>query len=174
MLVAGACAAVFPLGHPLSIAFLVAIGAAVAKTAHYYFFYFTRRLLSHKTQVRLEGYGRKFEKYGPIVVLAAAATPIPDEPVVAPLGLMRYNVAKFFIIFFAGKMLITSIGAFLGKYVALTLEAIAGNAAALALSLASTIVITVILIKVDLGGFFEQVKKFLFPTRSYPREKTLE
>ena len=40
----------------------------------------------------------------------------PDEPMVIPLGLMKYSISKFFTAFLLGKLSITIIGAFLGVW----------------------------------------------------------
>jgi uncharacterized membrane protein YdjX (TVP38/TMEM64 family) len=47
----------------------------------------------------------------------AAASPFPDDPVVVYTALTRYNIFKFMLAYFAGKVIVTLAGALIG-YVA--------------------------------------------------------
>jgi uncharacterized membrane protein YdjX (TVP38/TMEM64 family) len=87
----------------------------------------------------------------------AAATPIPDEPVVIPLGLMKYSPVKFFTAFFLGKLSITVAGAFLGAWTKNTFSEWLSPEVMIVLSIVLTIVITVILLKVDVGKIAERI-----------------
>ncbi len=91
-----------------------------------------------------------------LLLFVAAATPIPDEPVVIPLGLMKYNLAKFFTAFFLGKLSITIIGAFLGNWSEDVFSSILSQEAMIVLSIVLTIIVTVILLKVDVGKLAEK------------------
>jgi uncharacterized membrane protein YdjX (TVP38/TMEM64 family) len=85
-----------------------------------------------------------------------AATPVPDEPVVIPLGLMKYSPVKFFVAYFLGKLSITVVGAFLGSWAGNFVENWLGLTSestfvlSIVVSVILTVVITVILLKVDL------------------------
>jgi len=97
----------------VAIGFLVAIGASVAKSVHYMVTFFVSQHLSEKRRMRLDAEAQKVKRWAFLLLFLAAATPIPDEPVVIPLGLMKYSLAKFFTAFFLGKLSITVAGAFL-------------------------------------------------------------
>jgi uncharacterized membrane protein YdjX (TVP38/TMEM64 family) len=58
----------------------------------------------------------KIKRRAFLLIFVVAATPIPDEPVVIPLGLMKYNPAKFFVFFFLGKLSIIIVGAYLRNW----------------------------------------------------------
>ena len=96
--------------------FLVAFGASLAKGAHYMVTFFVSKHLSEKRRQRLDAEGLKVKKWAFLLLFVAAATPIPDEPIVIPLGLMKYSPAKFFTAFFLGKLSITIAGAALGTW----------------------------------------------------------
>ena len=47
--------------------------------------------------------------------VSCCSNPLPDEPVVIPLGLMKYSPTKFFSAYFLGKLTIAITGAFIGQ-----------------------------------------------------------
>jgi uncharacterized membrane protein YdjX (TVP38/TMEM64 family) len=99
----------------------------------------------------------KLRRWSFLLLYAAAATPIPDEPVVIPLGLMKYSPIKFFTAFFLGKLTITIAGAFLGAWTKMAFAEWLSPEVMVILSIALTISITVILLKVDLGKIVERI-----------------
>jgi membrane protein DedA with SNARE-associated domain len=139
------------------IGFLVAIGASAAKSVHYMVTFFVSQHLSEKRQKKLDADAQKIKKWAFLLLFAAAATPIPDEPVVIPLGLMKYNPLKFFSAFFLGKLSITVIGAFLGAFAGETFSEFLSPELTIVISIILTIVITIVLLKVDLGKLAERV-----------------
>jgi len=93
---------------PLPTALLGAAGAATGKLALFHVFRGGRRLLDDGTLSRLEPLERLIKRYGWVVVLLTAATPIPDDVVYLLLALGGYSGLLFFPLVFAGKLLITS------------------------------------------------------------------
>ena len=145
----------------IAIGFLVAIGASVAKSVHYMVTFFISRHLSENRRKRLDAEAQKVKRWAFLLLFAAAATPIPDEPVVIPLGLMKYNPAKFFTAFFLGKLSITVAGAFLGAWTGEQFSEFLSPEATILISIVLTIVITVILLKVDVGKIAERILRKL-------------
>jgi membrane protein YqaA with SNARE-associated domain len=143
----------------VAIGFSVALGAALAKSVHYLITFFISGRLNERQRRRLDSEAMKVKKWGFLLLFAAAATPIPDEPVVIPLGLMKYNPAKFFIVFFLGKLSITVVGAFLGAWTKSTFSEWLSPEATIALSIILTVIITVIMLKVDVGKLAERFLK---------------
>ncbi len=139
------------------IGFLVAVGSSLAKSTHYMVTFFISSHLSEKRREKLDADAAKVKRWAFLLLYAAAATPIPDEPVVIPLGLMKYNPVKFFTAFFLGKLSITIIGAFLGSWTGKALSEWLSVDAMVVLSIALTVVITVILLKVDVGKLVEKI-----------------
>jgi membrane protein YqaA with SNARE-associated domain len=134
-----------------AIGFLVAVGATLAKTIHYLITFFVSKHLREKQRQRLEAEALKVKRWAFLLLFVAAATPIPDEPVVIPLGLLKYNPFRFFSAFFFGKLSITVVGAFLGSWTKTTFSGWLSPEAMIALSITLTIVVTVVLLKVDVG-----------------------
>jgi membrane protein DedA with SNARE-associated domain len=141
----------------VAIGFVVALGAALAKGIHYMITFFVSNHLSEKRRQRLDADAVKAKRWAFLLIFAAAATPIPDEPVIIPLGLMKYSPSKFFTAFFLGKLSITIAGAFLGAWTKSTFSEWLSPEAMIVLSIVLTIVITVILLKVDLGKLTEKI-----------------
>ena len=152
------------------IGFLVATGAAFAKSVHYLITFFVSKHLSQKRQERLQAEAEKIRKWAFLLLYAAAATPIPDEPVVIPLGLLKYSPAKFFTAFFLGKLTISIPGALLGSWTKNTFSEWLSPEAMIVLSIVLTIVITIILLKVDVGKIAEKIFKKI---RKLPRKETI-
>jgi uncharacterized membrane protein YdjX (TVP38/TMEM64 family) len=147
------------VGSLAAVGLVVASGAALAKGIHYMITFFVSGHLSEKRQQRLNADGVKVKKWAFLLLFVAAATPIPDEPVVIPLGLMKYSPAKFFTAFFLGKIVITIPGAFLGAWTKHTFSEWLSPELMIVLSVALTIVITVVLLKVDFGKLAEKYLK---------------
>jgi uncharacterized membrane protein YdjX (TVP38/TMEM64 family) len=144
---------------PFTLGFLVALGSAGAKSIHYIVTFIVGKHLSLKRRQRLDADAQKIKRWAFILLYAAAATPIPDEPVVIPLGLMKYSPIKFFTAFFLGKLSITIIGAYLGAWSETAFAPWLSQEAMIAISIALTIAVTIILLKVDVGKLMEKIFK---------------
>jgi membrane protein DedA with SNARE-associated domain len=174
-----ATTAAIGLGNPdpatlVIVGVLIALAAALAKGIHYMVTFFVSGHLSQKRQERLHTDARKIRRWAFPLLFLAAATPIPDEPIVIPLGLMKYSPAKFFGAYFLGKLSITIAGVFLGGW--------AGNIAenwfgltpdvtfilSIVVSVVLTIIITVILLRVDIDKLAE---KYLHRKHTDAQEK---
>jgi membrane protein DedA with SNARE-associated domain len=142
-------AAILGTVDPLSIGLLVGLGSATAKFIHYIITFFVSKHLGEQRKKRLDAVAPRLRRWGAIALFIAAATPIPDEPVVIPLGLLRYNPAKFFFVYLAGKLSITIVGAYLGRLGEHLLASIISQEAFIILSISLTVVITIVLLKVD-------------------------
>ena len=143
----------------LMIGFLVALAAALAKGIHYMVTFFVSKHLSEKRRQRLDADKAKVRRWAFLLLFIAAASPIPDEPIVIPLGLMKYSPAKFFTAYFLGKISITIAGAFLGNLTGNFFSAWLSPELMVVISIALTVVVTIILLKVDLGKLTEKILK---------------
>ncbi len=138
---------------------LIALAAAFAKGIHYMITFFVSGHLSQKKQEKLNSDALKVKRWAFGLLYIAAATPIPDEPVVIPLGLMKYSPVKFFIAYFLGKLTITVAGAFLGSFAGDIFSAWLSTTTMVVISIVLTVVITIVLLKVDLGKLAERFLK---------------
>jgi len=142
------------------LASLIALAAALAKGIHYMLTFFVSGHLSEKNRKKLDTEASKVKRWAFLLLYLAAATPIPDEPIVIPLGLLKYSPAKFFTSYFLGKITITMAGVFLGSWVETNFSSLFNPLEMVAISIAMTIIITVIMFKVDVGKIAEKILKF--------------
>ena len=157
LIIAGAVAFLFPAMNPVLVGVTVAIAASLSKTAHYYVASYIGTRTGSKAQ-KLGSYGKSLGRWGALAAFVAAASPIPDDPVVIPLGMTRYSPAKFFTAYLIGKALISIGGAYLGRQSVLALEAaFPSNWYILATAVAS-ILIASILLKADLQVLTSKLK----------------
>jgi uncharacterized membrane protein YdjX (TVP38/TMEM64 family) len=162
LFIASNSALILGVGDPVTLVtlgFLVALGATLAKSIHYLVTFFVSKHLREKQRQRLEAESLKVKRWAFLLLFVAAATPIPDEPVIIPLGLLKYSPVKFLSAFFLGKLSITVVGTFLGSWTKSTFSEWFSPEAMIALSIVLTILVTVILLKADVGKLAERFLK---------------
>jgi len=91
---------------PHLVSLFSAVGAVIAKLIIFYVSYYGRNILSTKTKKRMLPLQKLLSKYGWPAAFAAALTPIPDDVVYIPLGLAKYNPAKFAVATLSGKFIL--------------------------------------------------------------------
>ena len=93
--------------NPLLLAIFAGFGAAVGELVGYGLGYAGRRVVSKKYDRRLNAMTRILDRFGMPAVFIFALTPLPDDLLFIPLGLMRYPLWKAFIPCVAGKFLMS-------------------------------------------------------------------
>ena len=149
--------AYFTAMSPFAVALLVAAGATAAKLVH---FRVASAVGSRVDDSKLGKYGRLLRDWGALGVFVAAATPIPDDPIVIPLGLMRYSTVKFAAAYFLGKVIITLIGAYTAKSATLALESLLGGSTMIVGSIILSILAVTIVLKTDPSNLQAYISKF--------------
>lgn len=151
------------IGTLVVIGVLIALAAALAKGIHYMVTFFVSGHLSEKRRQRLDADAAKVKRWAFPLLFLAAATPIPDEPIVIPLGLMKYSPPKFFLAYFLGKITITIAGAFLGNiagdFLSNWFSPQASFIISIVVSIILTVVITIIILKFDFGKLSQKYLK---------------
>ena len=99
------------LGDAILIGIVVAIAATLAKLIHFYVVRGSRAVLSEERLKSLDSEKRRVEKWGAIALFIAAASPVPDDPLIVYVGLTKYNTTKFVLSYFTGKVTVTIAGA---------------------------------------------------------------
>ena len=142
---------------PLTIGFLVALGAASAKLIHYLITFFVSGFIGEQRRKRLNAAGLKLKHWAFLALFIVAATPLPDEPVIIPLGLMKYSPIKFYLSYFLGKLSITIVGAYLGRFSQQFLAPWLSPEILVVASIILTILVTVVLLKVDVAKIAKKI-----------------
>jgi len=119
---------IFTLGglstfDPLWIAVAAGTGAAIGEFSGYLIGFGGRRIISEKQKTKMDFLTKLFRKFGPIVIFIFALTPLPDDLLFIPLGVMRYSLIRAFIPALLGKFFSNLIIAYSGR---LSLQIIKG------------------------------------------------
>jgi len=138
------------------LALAAGIGAATGELVGYGLGYLGRRYVNRK-------YGRRFDAmvkllnhryYGSIAVFLFALTPLPDDLLFIPLGLLRYNLWKVFIPCVLGKFFMSFIIVYVGQ--AMGQSVIEGSPIFAIIMIVLLVLILIAMFKIDLGKLVER------------------
>ena len=109
---------IMPVGIPeaILIGIIVATTATLAKLIHFYFVRGSRVILSEQRLKSLDSEKQRVEKWGALALFIAAASPVPDDPLIVYVGLTKYSPFKFLISYFSGKVAVTVAGAIIALF----------------------------------------------------------
>lgn len=92
---------------PNLIALSSALGVTLGRSVIFFASYRGRALIDNSTLKRMAPLQRLLAKYGSLVSFVAAVTPIPpDDIVIILLGIAKFNLLKFILATFGGKLII--------------------------------------------------------------------
>lgn len=114
MVLAGAAMLLLPGYNPIIVGIIVAVAATTAKLIHFFVVRGSRVVLSEERLQSLDAEKQRVEKWGALALFIAAASPVPDDPLIVYVGLTKYNTVKFTISYFIGKVAVTIAGALIG------------------------------------------------------------
>ena len=166
----GSVSVVFPVPYTLAIFFLgkfldpvlIAVsgglGSALGEFSGYILGYYGRTAVSEERQKKMDYMLKVFDRYGPVAIFLFALTPLPDDLLFIPLGVMRYSFLKAFIPALFGKILMTFILAYSGQQSIELIETLfAGSGLwGTVITSALLIIIIVAMIKIDWEKIFEE------------------
>ncbi len=138
MVLAGAAMLLLPSFDPFIVGIIVAISATTAKLIHYFVVRGSRTVLSDERLASLDSEKQRVEKWGAIALFIAAASPVPDDPLIVYVGFAKYNSVKFVVSYFIGKVVVTIIGALIGYSVGSYFESMPIVLASIALTVLIT------------------------------------
>lgn len=100
---------------PILLAVVAGTGAALGEFTGYILGFYGRKILSEERRRKMESLVRLFGRYGPLAIFLFALTPLPDDLLFIPLGIMRYRFFKALIPAMLGKILMIYILAYFGR-----------------------------------------------------------
>jgi membrane protein DedA with SNARE-associated domain len=103
------------------------LGSATGEFAGYLLGYYGRRIISTERQRKMDYLLKLFGKWSPVAIFVFALTPLPDDLLFIPLGILRYSPFRAFIPALMGKLLMCYLLASLGKVYGNILSALFGN-----------------------------------------------
>jgi membrane protein YqaA with SNARE-associated domain len=112
---------IFTLGaqqsfDPLWIAVAAGTGSTIGEFSGYLIGFGGRRVIGEKYKKKMDFLTKLFKKFGPIVIFVFSLTPLPDDLLFIPLGIMRYSLLQAFIPALLGKFVSNLIIAYSGRF----------------------------------------------------------
>jgi membrane protein YqaA with SNARE-associated domain len=112
---------IFTLGglpgfEPLWIALAAGAGASLGEFSGYIIGVGGRKVISGKYKKKMDFLMKLFKKFGPLAIFIFALTPLPDDLLFIPLGVMRYSLIRALIPAFIGKFFSNLIIAYSGRW----------------------------------------------------------
>ena len=112
---------IFTLGglqtfDPLWIAVAAGLGSTIGEFSGYLIGFGGRRVIGEKYKKKMDFLTKLFKKFGPVVIFIFALTPLPDDLLFIPLGIMRYSLLQAFIPALIGKFVSNLIIAYSGRF----------------------------------------------------------
>ncbi len=157
---------IFALGgmfEPVWIAVAAGIGSAVGEFSGYLLGFGGRRVIGEKYKKKMEFLMKLFDRFGPIVIFVFALTPLPDDLLFIPLGVIRYSLVRALIPALVGKICMNFIVAYSGRFSVEIIRDIFGvesdwisGLIGMVLALVLLIIVFVVMFKVDWEKRFEK------------------
>jgi membrane protein YqaA with SNARE-associated domain len=143
---------------PVFVAISGGLGSALGEFSGYAVGYYGRNVISKERQRKMDYMMKVFAKYGPAAIFLFALTPLPDDLLFIPLGIMRYPFWKAFIPALLGKTLMTFILAYSGQQSIQIIQTLFGEGGLLGIVITTALLILIIfaIIKIDWEKLFEK------------------
>jgi membrane protein YqaA with SNARE-associated domain len=137
---------------PLLLMIAGGFGSALGEFSGYALGYFGRRIISKERQEKMTYLVRLFDRYGPLAIFAFALTPLPDDLLFIPLGILRYKFYKAFVPALIGKTLMMFILVYFGDIfgdILLSGFGEGGNVIGIAITTILLIIVIIALYRID-------------------------
>jgi len=143
---------------PLLVAVSGGLGSAVGEFSGYVLGYYGRAILSEDRRRKMDYMMKVFHRYGFAAIFIFALTPLPDDLLFIPLGIMRYRFLKAFVPALLGKMLMCFILAYSGQLSIGIIRVMFGEGGWLGVMITSAFLVAVIvaILKIDWEKVFEK------------------
>jgi len=145
--------------NPFLLAIAGGLGSALGEFSGYALGYYGARFISKERRRKMDFFVKIFDRYGPVAVFLFALTPLPDDLLFIPLGILRYKFWKTFIPCLIGKFLMCFLLAYFGRLFENLARLIFGEEGSwigITITIAALLVIVYILLKVDWEKIFEK------------------
>lgn len=137
---------------PLPLGIVVGIGATIGKCVSYMIGRGGAAFLSDRKRQELRCFSKALGKYGDLAIFLFSAFPLPDDVIIIPFGLAKYNFKRFFIMLLLGKLFLGLLVAYAGHYSFEVMMAFLGEGNVLMGVLGSVVllvILTAIILKID-------------------------
>lgn len=144
--------------EPVLIALAAAIGGAFGEFSGYLLGFGGRNAITGRYKKNVDFLVKVFNRFGAVAIFVFALTPLPDDLIFIPLGVIHYNPIKAFPPALIGKFLMSLIVAYGGRFSVGIIRDTFGVGSDLVSLLISTIigvVVAIAMFKVDWARYFE-------------------
>jgi membrane protein DedA with SNARE-associated domain len=144
--------------NPLFLTISGGFGSTIGEFTGYVLGYYGRRIMSSERQRKMDYLLKLFGKWSPAAIFIFALTPLPDDLLFIPLGILRYNPLKAFVPALAGKLLMCYILASFGKVYGDALSVLFGSESWIGAIVTTVLLVLVIyaLYRVDWEKVFDR------------------
>jgi len=150
-------AANFPEIDPTLLGFVSGLGGGVGKLVTYMMGRGAASIVDISEE-RMRALRKLLGSYGALAAFILAATPSPDDIVMIPLGMIKYDIFKYFIAVTCGKIVISLATAYSGKIINIFLGG-TNYWVTMSVSIIFLIIITLIIFIIDWVRVLEVVKE---------------
>jgi membrane protein YqaA with SNARE-associated domain len=157
---------IFILGQrfePFWVAVEAGLGSTVGEFSGYLIGLGGRKVISEKYKKKMDLLVRVFNRFGFVVIFLFALTPLPDDLIFIPLGVMRYSVVRVFIPALIGKFCMNLIVAYSGHFSIQIIKDLFGVSSdwitaliGMIFAIVLLIVVLIIMFKVDWEKYLEK------------------
>jgi len=148
---------------PIWIAVAAGIGSTIGEFSGYLIGFGGRKVISQKYKKKMDFLMRLFKKYGSALIFVFSLTPLPDDLLFIPLGVMRYSMIRAFIPALIGKFVMNLIIAYSGRFSLQIIGEIFGVESnwfsaliGMVLAIVLLMAVLIIMFKVDWEKYFEK------------------
>jgi len=137
--------------NPLVLGIVSGVGSAIGEMVSYIIGRGGRKVIESRYGKRLDAVEKLIDRYGILVVFLAALTPVPDDILLIPLGMIKYPAYKTFTAMVFGKTIMCLILAYAGAFSFTGIKNLyeSGSFITEIVSLSLLIMIIVALVKID-------------------------
>jgi membrane protein YqaA with SNARE-associated domain len=102
--------------NPLYLGLVCGIGSTIGEFSAYLIGRGGRMAIDKKYEKRLETAKHLITRYGMAIIFLFAVFPLPDDLILIPLGILRYDIKRAMLAMFLGKTIMCTFIAYAGKY----------------------------------------------------------
>jgi len=102
--------------NPLLLGLVSGLGSTVGEMFSYFLGWGGRKVIESRYGSRLDAVEKLIDRYGALTVFLVALLPMPDDLLLIPLGMMKYDIKKTFIAMLLGKTLMCTLLAYAGAF----------------------------------------------------------
>ena len=143
--------------NPLLLGIVCGIGSTIGEASAYLVGMGGRKVIEGRYEERLESAKRLIQRYGAAIIFLFALLPLPDDVILIPLGVLRYDLKKALGALFLGKTIMLTFVAYAGRYSYTFVKDIFESGGILGgiASVALLVIILVAMMKIDWTRFID-------------------